>query len=294
MQIMKYAIYLPNFGPFGDARALAELAREAEQAGWDGFFIWDHIVPADWWPEPMVDSWIALAAIAMNTTTIRIGTTVTPLPRRRPWKVARETVSLDRLSSGRMILGVGTGGGEQEWDNLGEETDPKVRGAKLDEALAILDLLWSGEKFSYNGEHYHITETQFLPTPIQQHIPVWVGGFWPNKAPFKRAAKRDGVFPLFNVQGPEEVDLLKEVAAYVRAQRGDDKPFDVVYTGCPVPKPGDEGAAELVKTFADAGVTWWLECLIPVYYGGDWSQGWKGEWPVEAMRERVRLGPPTR
>ncbi len=118
---MKYAIYLPNFGGFGSARVMADLARDAENAGWDGFFMWDHIA-ADF-PADMVDPWVALGAIAMHTERIRIGTTVTPIPRRRPWKLARETVSVDRLSNGRLTLGVGIGLGAHEWDHLGEETD---------------------------------------------------------------------------------------------------------------------------------------------------------------------------
>jgi len=122
---MKYAIYMPAAGDQADPRALADLAREAEAAGWDGFFLWDHITMG--WTDRATDPWIALAAIASSTSRIRIGTTVTPLPRRRPWKVARETVALDHLSGGRFILGVGTGGGKEEWDNLGEQSDPAAR-----------------------------------------------------------------------------------------------------------------------------------------------------------------------
>ena len=122
---MKFGIYLPNFGPYGNAHVLAALAQDAENSGWDGFFIWDHIAE---WKLPMVDPWVALAAIAVATHRIRIGTTVTPIPRRRPWKLARETVSIDHLSGGRLTLGVGTGGGKSEWDNLGEEPDPKSAG----------------------------------------------------------------------------------------------------------------------------------------------------------------------
>ena len=133
---MNYGIYLPPFGPYSDARVLADLARDAEQTGWDGFFLWDHIAPAPDWPKPMVDPWIALTAVALNTQTIQFGPMVTPLPRRRPWKYARETVSLDRLSGGRLIAGVGIGLGDQEWDRLDEETDIKTRGAMLDEGIA--------------------------------------------------------------------------------------------------------------------------------------------------------------
>ena len=146
MRDMKFGIYLPNFGPYGNAKTLANLAREAEEAGWDGFFLWDHIAG---YPLDTVDPWVALTAVALNTQNIRIGTTVTPLPRRRPWKLAREAVSLDHLSNGRLILGVGIGLGEEEWDHLGEEVNPKVRGQMLDEALTIIDGLWRGEPFYF-------------------------------------------------------------------------------------------------------------------------------------------------
>jgi alkanesulfonate monooxygenase SsuD/methylene tetrahydromethanopterin reductase-like flavin-dependent oxidoreductase (luciferase family) len=132
---MKFGIYLPNFGSYGEARVLANLAQDAENSGWDGFFIWDHIAGLTL---PMVDPWVALAAIAVTTHRIRIGTTVTPLPRRRPWKLAREAVSIDHLSGGRLTLGVGIGGGESEWAHLGEQPDLKKRGVMLDEALSVL------------------------------------------------------------------------------------------------------------------------------------------------------------
>jgi len=204
---MKFGIYLPNFGPFGYARVIADLAREAESAGWDGFFLWDHIATHDddGVSLPHTDPWVALTAAAMQTTSIILGTTVTPLPRRRPHKLARETVTLDRLSSGRLILSVGIGLGKREWDHLGEETDLRSRGRMLDEGLEILAGLWSGEPFQFDGDHYHIEQAQFLPPPFQQpRIPVWVGGEWPNKRPFRRMARWDGMFPLFNVWGRSE------------------------------------------------------------------------------------------
>jgi len=281
---MKYGIYLPNFGPYGDARALADLARDAEGAGWDGFFIWDHI---NWEHQPVVDPWVGLAAVAVNTERMRIGTTVTPLPRRRPWKLARETVSLDHLSGGRLILGVGIGGGEQEWDDLGEETDLKARGAMLDEALEVLLGLWSGKPFSYDGDFYHIKQAQFLPMPVQvPHIPIWVGGSWPSKRPFQRAARWDGVYPLFK-EWEKELEQLPDVVAYVQARRESDRPFDIVLQGA---TPGDDKAkaASIVAPYAEAGITWWLESIAPYRFGQDFD----GKWPVEALRQRVLQGPP--
>jgi alkanesulfonate monooxygenase SsuD/methylene tetrahydromethanopterin reductase-like flavin-dependent oxidoreductase (luciferase family) len=200
---MKYAINIINFGDCGDAATLAELARTAEDVGWDGFFVWDHIA-WDGRIMPMVDPWVALTAIATSTNRIRIGAMVTPLPRRRPWKFARETVSLDYLSAGRMIVGVGIGDALAEFKNLGEVADPKTRGAMLDEGLQVVNGLWSGKPFSFVGEHYTVKDAQFLPATLQQpRIPIWVGGKWPNRAPFRRAAQWDGVFPIFSGTDPE-------------------------------------------------------------------------------------------
>jgi alkanesulfonate monooxygenase SsuD/methylene tetrahydromethanopterin reductase-like flavin-dependent oxidoreductase (luciferase family) len=289
---MRYGLFLPNFGPFGCARRLAELARDAEAAGWDGFFIWDHIARA--WLTDVVDPWVALAAIAMTTERLRIGALVTPLPRRRPWKVARETVSLDRLSEGRLVFGVGTGGasGSQvEWENFGEETDPKARGTRLDEGLAILTGLWSGTPFSFAGKFLQVQESCFLPTPVQSpRIPIWVAGYWPHRAPFRRAARWDGMFPLFEPGTPDSPAQLEEVIRYVHEQRRDSTPFDVVYAGQPTPGNDPTRAAELTAPYSRAGATWWLECIYPSHYGGEWQ----GEWPVAAMRERIVQGPPAR
>ena len=162
---MKFGMNLPPFEQFADVRLLAELAQDAENAGWDGFFIWDHILFDDLW-HPMVDPWVALTAIALKTSTIRIGTVVTPLARRRPWKLARETTSIDRLSGGRLILSVGLGDPAQwEYGFFSETEDPKTRAERLDEGLDVLTGLWSGEPFGYDGKHYQLEEMQFLPTP---------------------------------------------------------------------------------------------------------------------------------
>ena len=177
---MKFGLYLPNFGAFGEARRLADLAREAEEAGWDGFFIWDHV--ARDYDTPIVDPWVALAAIAMSTRRMQIGALVTPLPRRRPWKVAREAVSVDRLSGGRLVFGAGIGSGNvAEWERLGEETSARVRARMLDEGLALLARFWTGEAYDFDGEHYRVGEARFLPTPVRPSgIPVWVASMWPS------------------------------------------------------------------------------------------------------------------
>jgi alkanesulfonate monooxygenase SsuD/methylene tetrahydromethanopterin reductase-like flavin-dependent oxidoreductase (luciferase family) len=297
---MRYGLSLPNFGGLAHPALIADVAGDAERAGWDGFFLWDHVLL---WPEPTVDPWVALSAAAVRTRRIRLGTLVTPLPRRRPIKLAREAVSLDQLSDGRLILGVGSGDGPWEWEYLGEESSGKVRGAMLDEGLALLDRLWSGEPVLHAGAHYRFgggfdveapapTRAPFLPRPVQRpRIPVWVAGVWPHRPPFRRAARWDGVVPrvrggrLSRAATPAE---LREIVAYVRAHRSDDRPFEVVAAGR---TDGRDRArdADAAAAHAAAGATWWVEDVSP------WAFGWRrtGPWPLAAMRGRVRAGPPS-
>ena len=278
---MRYGIYAPNFGDYSDPRTLVALARETEEAGWDGFFVWDHLQFFD--PEqrvPVADPWVALSAIAVATDRIRLGPMVTPVARRRPWKLARETASLDRLSGGRLILGVGLGGStDADFARFGEETDAGVRARMLDEGLEVLTGLWSGEPFSFQGEHYRVRETTFLPTPLQSpRVPIWVAGQWPNRAPMRRAVRWDGVFPAKQTFEVMEPDELREVVAHVRPHRDSDTPFDIVLAA-ETPDDPDKSAG-VVAPYAEAGLTWWLEAL----------HGQRG--PIEAMRERIRRGPP--
>jgi alkanesulfonate monooxygenase SsuD/methylene tetrahydromethanopterin reductase-like flavin-dependent oxidoreductase (luciferase family) len=287
---MHYGVYVPNFGPYGDARALAELAYEAEEAGWDGFFLWDQVSKSTLTPtiDPMVDTWVALTAIALRTNTIRLGTLVTPLPRRRPWMVARETVSLDHLSAGRLIFGVGAGGGYYDFEALGEVSDARSLAALLDEGLEVLIGLWSGEQYSHNGIGYHIKEAQFLPRPVQSpRIPIWVANLWPSKAPLRRAARWDGIvpigrdLPLASMLSPEE---MQAIVFSVVSQPGYTTPFDVVHSGI----TGGTDATfdrEVVAAYQQVGVTWWVEKILPELWGS-WT-----EWPLEAMRSRIRKGP---
>ena len=276
---MRFGVNMPNFGAFGDARALADLAREAEEHGWDGVFLWDHI-GADWGAEnTFADPWIALTAMAMQTSRITLGAVVTPLPRRRPWKVAREAVTLDHLSGGRLILGVGIGSDfGQEYSAYGESPDDRLHGAMLDEALEIITGLWSGEPFSFEGAHYQIHGARYQPTPVQRpRIPIWVAAVWPHKKPLRRAARWDGLCPLVDdhQMSPEQ---LREALAYVRPLLSADKPFDVLAYGG---TPGQDEAAEtaLVAAFRDAGATWWQESMAP-------------DDTLDYARERIRRGPP--
>ena len=191
---MRFGALVPQFGDYGHPNKLAVLAHEAEESGWDGFFIWDHIQVN--WPAPVADTTVALAAIALATRRMRIGPIVTPLFRRNPAKLARETVSLDHLSAGRMVLGAGLGG---DWfgeiSTFAGPQEARVRAAMLDEALAIVTGLWSGAKFSFDGVRYQVRDAQFIPAPVQPRIPIWLAGTWPKKPPFRRAAHYDGVVP---------------------------------------------------------------------------------------------------
>lgn len=277
---MHYGIYTPNYGAEMSARALAELAREAEEAGWEGFFIWDHIQVSKSLRAPVLDPWVTLAAIAVNTKRIRLGAAVTPVARRRPWKLARETVTLDHLSQGRLILAVGLGfPPDAEFAHFGEDPDAKVRAAKLDEGLDILAGLWRGKPFTYHGQYYSIAKTVFLPRTFQSpRIPIWVGGFWPHKAPFRRAARWDGAFPLKTGGAMKKKDL-EDIRAYIQQHRTATTPFDLVMMGY---TPGNDAdkARKIIAPYRAGGLTWWLESLFQVHDS------------IAAMRRRIRQGPP--
>lgn len=273
---MKYAISVPNFGDSSDPRLTADLARQAEACGWDGFFVWDHINAAQAPGTAMADPWVLLTAIALATERVRIGTMVTPLARRRPWKVARETVTLDRLSDGRLILGVGLGyPPELEFAALGEESDDRIRAEKLDEGLAVLNGLWSGEPFSFEGAHYTIADTQFLPTPLQQpRIPIWVAQMWPYRRPLRRAARWDGLVPMHETQMFPTPSQVAEVVSDLRSHRESDAPFDV---NVPVMLPSDRSeAVDLTEGWERAGATW-----LQV-----------GAWTLPELRDQIAAGPP--
>ena len=287
---MQFGISIPAFADFSDPRVLAELAHEAESAGWDGFFIWDAMF-FDPTFHPIADPWVSLAAVAMRTERMRIGTLVTPIARRRPWKLARETVSVDRLSNGRLTLGVGLGDPSQ-WDFgfFNEVTDARTRARKLDEGLEVLTGLWTAQPFRYQGEQFHVKEVTFRPTPIQSpRIPIWVGGWYPNKPPLRRAARWDGVCPV-KWGGSITPEEWQELLAYVQNYRTDTAPFDAVHSGA---TPGDNQslAAAMIQPYADAGVTWWIEPVDPWRFGWSYEVPWASEATV-LMRERVRQGPP--
>lgn len=276
---MAYGINLINFSQFSSPALLAEIAAEAEDAGWDGVFIWDHIA-ITFADVPVVDPWIGLTAMAANTSKIKLGPMVTPVARRRPWKLARETVSLDHLSKGRLILGVGLGVTEC-FQLFGENIEPKVRAEKLDEGLEILLGLWSGEAFNYEGKHYKLSEVRFLPKPVQKpRIPIIVGGGYPNTAPFKRAARFDGVFPI-NPDYPKPLtpEMLRKVLKIILNDRGNLTNYVVMVGGETLDE--SEKEANKVKPFLEAGANWWLESLSGLRGG------------IEENMKRVKAGPPA-
>ncbi|MEO8954696.1 MAG: LLM class flavin-dependent oxidoreductase [Ktedonobacteraceae bacterium] len=277
---MQYGLTFPSI----DARVLAELAHEAEEAGWDGIFVWDLV-----WG---IDAWISLAAVAMRTERIRFGTMLTPLSRRRPWKVASEVATLDHLSNGRVILPVGLGAAGPDHPNdwfsaVGEEIDRKKRAQMLDESLDILHGLWRGEKFSYDGEHYHLRDVTFAPKPVQTpRVPIWVVGAWPRMKSMRRVLRCDGVLPIKMHADKSMVEMtpadIQSMKAYIDEHRTLTTPFDIIMEG---ETPGDdaEKAASIIRPLAESGVTWWLEAV----WGTPETQG-----GLEGMRKRVQQGPP--
>ena len=273
---MKYGFVLP----FGDARTAGDLAYEAEQSGWDGFFVWEPV-----WG---IDAWVCLTAAAMRTERIRLGTMLSPLSRMRPWKIASETATLDQLSNGRVILSVGLGAVDTGFAAFGEVTDRRVRAELLDESLDILTGLWRGQPFNYSGQHYTVKETTFQvpPPPVQQpRIPIWVVGAWPSQKSMNCVLRYDGLIPQVlrshkaQQAGFEELRTMK---AYVQAHRRQTGPFDIVVEG---KTPGEDkrGGAEIVAEWQDAGASWWNETLWELSDVPD---------ALEFIRKRIRQGPP--
>jgi alkanesulfonate monooxygenase SsuD/methylene tetrahydromethanopterin reductase-like flavin-dependent oxidoreductase (luciferase family) len=266
---MEHAIFIPPFAELAEPAAVVELALAAEERGWDGLFLWDHI----WRVEPqsaeVADPWILLAAVAAVTSRLRIGPMVTPLARRRPQKVARETITLDHLSAGRLVLGVGLGvdtGGELA--RFAEAADPVERGAVLDEALEVLTRLWTGEPVDHHGERFTVDGVRFRPTPFQQpRIPIWVAARnHQAPRPLRRAARYDGLFPV-----DTSLDELAAMLDIVRTHRGSLDGFAVAY--------GADRDADL-DALAAAGVT----CAMWSFEPGH---------PVADILARIDAGPPT-
>ena len=227
---MQHALYLPPFGPLAEPRVLMEMAERAERAGWDGLFLWDHILRPDTEPQEIADVWIALAAVAIASTTLRIGPMVTPPTRRRPQVLVREAITLDRLSNGRVTLGLGLGVDTSgELSRFGELTDAAARGDALDEAGALIAALLSGERVRHGGSYYVADDVQFLPSSLQRpRLPMWFAARGAAPRPVRRAARYDGVFAI-----EIDTDGLQRVVDLVREERGTLDGFDIAVTASP-------------------------------------------------------------
>lgn len=269
---MHYGIEVVPFGDYANPRRVIELAQAAEAAGWEGIWLWDHLL----FPYGTGDPWVTLAAVAAVTEKIKLISGVAALPRYKPQVLARTLVGLDLLSAGRVILGAGAGV-DFDFAPFGEATDAKTRGAMLDEGLAVIAGLLSGEPFTHQGRFYRTENAQILPTPVQQpRIPVWIGGDSP--AAFRRAAQWDG-WIIGTVDEAQNITLppaqLAERVGAIRRRRTVDGPFDVAVDGCTQPAGG-----ALVAEYAAAGATWWFEAIF----------GTRGS--HEELLARIKAGPP--
>lgn len=261
---LNYGIVLPSSPAYADGESLIEYAVAAEDAGWDGVFLGDHLIYPwdDTDPEQAMgvyDPWITLAGIATRTDQLTLGTWITPIPRRQPWQLARNLATLDHLSGGRVMLGAGLGT-EPDFTKFGQEYDKRELGARYDEALDVISGLWSGEPFTYDGNHFTIDEAVMLPTPVQDpRIPIVMGCWWPNKKPFRRAARWDGIMPAtpsMHGEGPHGLEAMgsptEEVREMLEYYHGlTEEPGEILL---PMDPPGS--SAEYADICIEYGVTW--------------------------------------
>jgi alkanesulfonate monooxygenase SsuD/methylene tetrahydromethanopterin reductase-like flavin-dependent oxidoreductase (luciferase family) len=277
---MRYGLFVPAFAELADPRRVAALARTAEESGWEGFYLWDHVLGRD--GMGVADPWVALAAVATATERVRIGTLVTPVSRRRPWVMARQVSTLDHLSGGRVVVGIGLGhDGWHEFSAFGEVVDTAARARLLDESVDVLRRLLSGEPVRHHGEHLTVDTEPFIPRPLQDPVPIWAACQWPNRRPLARAARLQGCFPIFPAPMPPPPPTPTEVAE-VRGELdrlGAAPDIDLVVRGA----LSLEEPSALRRRTADleeAGATWMLEGFAP------------GEPPAAVVEEVVRRGPP--
>jgi alkanesulfonate monooxygenase SsuD/methylene tetrahydromethanopterin reductase-like flavin-dependent oxidoreductase (luciferase family) len=279
--MIKFGLDVSTVGVYADPRVLADLAADAEDAGWNGFFVWDVLFNENTFDDPVADPWVTLAAIALKTQHIRIGAQVTPLARRRPWQVAREAVTVDILSNGRLIFGAGLGFQAMDFDAFGEEANPKIRGDILDEALEVLDGLWSGDTFHFSGKHFQVKGAKLLPKAVQTpRIPVWIAGTWPNPRPFRRAARWDGAYISSHKKDKERPTPkdIKDIVQFMGKERELPASFDIAIAGR---MPTDrKQSVDFIHKFYEAGATWWIETIN------------EDEGSFEEMSRLIRNGPP--
>jgi len=269
---VRFGLNVQNFGVFGDPVLLVEMARDAEGAGWDGFFLWDHLYLRDGADRPFADPTVTIAAIAASTSTIRIGPMVTSPARQRPWKLAREIVTLDRLSGGRLTLGIGLGWADDDYAPFGETTTLMERAERTDETLAILDGLQSGERFSFSGRHHTIDDVRFLPVPVQRpRVPVWVAMTWrgtpvPALGPMRRAARGDGAYPEKPVPHGDpgwnlSADDVTAILGHIREAGGREEGYDMAVSGA-APSVDPDHYRTYLGEIERAGATWWIVPLV--------------------------------
>jgi alkanesulfonate monooxygenase SsuD/methylene tetrahydromethanopterin reductase-like flavin-dependent oxidoreductase (luciferase family) len=279
---LRFGLSLMNFDDFAEARRVADLARVAEDAGWDALLVWDHLGFV--WGTPSGDPWTLVTAAALATDRLLVGTDVSVIARERPMPFARQLTTIDRLSRGRLVLGVGIGGAPDEYRKAGEPVDPRERAALTDEMLDVVRALLAGETVTHPGPALVVDDVTLAPLPIQARIPVWVGGG--SRGARHRAARHDGWIPVtVDDEGRPCLtpDDVRAALVEIRAERAaagvaPDAPFVVGIHG-ETPGPGQDGAA-VVRPWADAGATWWLEML----------HGWRGS--TEDLFARVAAGPP--
>jgi hypothetical protein len=275
---VKFGFVLPG----GTATQQLEQAELADQSGWDGVFVWEAAYG--------IDAWTLLAAIAVRTTNVKLGTMLTPLPWRRPWKVASQVVTLDQLSNGRAILAVGLGAIDNFLGNTGEELDRKTRAAMMDEGIDLIKGLWRNE-LTYSGDHYEMdlsgrTDLASVAQPVQANIPIWVVAAWPSDKSMKRTLRCDGLLP--NLIGGDpgaiiEPGHVREMLAWLRERGGAGEGFDFVVEGETEAANADQ-AREKLGPLAEAGATWWLETRW-----GNFSNPGEG---LQQVRARIEAGPP--
>lgn len=283
--------------PLTNSELLLECSIAAEEGGWDGVFFQDHLT--DWLatePEDhrsIADTWTTLAGIATRTDRITLASWITPVARRHPWQLARNLATLDQLSDGRVMLGAGLGT-TPDFTTFGLEADQKRRAQKLDEGLDIIDGLWTGEPFSYDGEHFSVNDAVLRPTPVQEpRIPIVIGGWWPYKNPFRRGARWDGIMPNWPSMVDEESSILDQLGEHIQRAVADqrsneaevrdmldfyrnqtDDPGEIVL---PIDMSGLP--SDFLDICRDVGATWALSAPVDP------------DESVEANVERIRKGP---
>ncbi|MBX3070446.1 MAG: LLM class flavin-dependent oxidoreductase [Thermomicrobiales bacterium] len=261
----------------GTAEEFVELAELIEASGWDGAFGWEVVYG--------LDPWVIQGAMAVKTSHVKLGPLLTPPSRRRPWKLASEVATVDLLSNGRAVLMIGLGDPGTGLADVGEEIDRRTRAELVDESIDLMRHFWSGEPFTYEGKHYQVdwsSKKDWDVTPVQQPPPIWTVALWPHEKSMSRAFRVEGVLPYVPGETPMHNAITAEHVAAIRAaateRKGPDTPFDIVMEG--VTPIGDTAALDKVRTFRDAGATWWIESM------------WGAPGGVEALKERIKAGPP--